>query len=202
MKINISSSNDDNDINNIERIWAYLKLQQFATQKLIHNDMIEMDDDEKKQDDLLPLSLALKYKFVTPWTSMIVVKKKDDTEQKQQEPDHMITDEKQCSKYQSTLSAQYQHINMSMTVKLEDSNMANYGSEEHKEMRKNAVQKESAWNNIGQEKGIQIWIIEKFKVKHWPKDRYSEFYGGEFSIKQITNKQQTTQNNITVHILY
>jgi len=66
-----------------------------------------------------------------------------------------------------------------MAVKLEDSNMANYGSEEHKEMRKNAAEKEPAWNGIGQEKGLQIWRIEKFKVKHWPKDRYGEFYGGD-----------------------
>jgi len=66
-----------------------------------------------------------------------------------------------------------------MAVKLEDSNMANYGSEEHKQMRKDAAQKEKAWQNVGQEVGIQIWRIEKFKVKHWPKDRYGEFYGGD-----------------------
>eukprot|EP00484_Ammonia_sp_Unknown_P025331 CAMPEP_0197048572 /NCGR_PEP_ID=MMETSP1384-20130603/23894_1 /TAXON_ID=29189 /ORGANISM="Ammonia sp." /LENGTH=381 /DNA_ID=CAMNT_0042480727 /DNA_START=99 /DNA_END=1244 /DNA_ORIENTATION=+ len=66
-----------------------------------------------------------------------------------------------------------------MAVKLEDSNMANYGSEEHKQLRKDAAKKEKAWENVGQEKGIQIWRIEKFKVKHWPKDRYGEFYGGD-----------------------
>lgn len=64
-------------------------------------------------------------------------------------------------------------------VKLEDSNMANYGSEEHKALRKDAAQKEKAWDNAGAEKGIQIWRIEKFKVKHWPKDRYGEFYSGD-----------------------
>eukprot|EP01083_Nonionella_stella_P001399 4018_1 len=66
-----------------------------------------------------------------------------------------------------------------MAVKLEDSNMANYGSEEHKQLRKDAAMKEPAWENIGSEKGIQVWRIEKFKVKHWPKDRYGEFYGGD-----------------------
>jgi len=66
-----------------------------------------------------------------------------------------------------------------MAAKLEDSNMANYGSEEHKEMRKDAAKKEKAWQNVGQEKGLQIWRIEKFKVKHWPKDKYGEFYGGD-----------------------
>ena len=72
-----------------------------------------------------------------------------------------------------------------MAVKLEDSNMANYGSKEHKDMRKSAAQKEKAWENVGSEPGCQIWRIEKFKVKHWPKDRYGEFYGGEFSINYI-----------------
>jgi gelsolin len=66
-----------------------------------------------------------------------------------------------------------------MAVKLEDSNMANYGSEEHKQLRKDAAKKEKAWENVGQEVGAQIWRIEKFKVKHWPKDRYGEFYGGD-----------------------
>eukprot|EP01084_Bolivina_argentea_P127142 224924_1 len=66
-----------------------------------------------------------------------------------------------------------------MAAKLEDSNMANYGSEEHKQLRKDAANKEPAWRNVGQEIGVQIWRIEKFKVKHWPKDKYGEFYGGD-----------------------
>merc|ERR1712176_1351542 len=75
--------------------------------------------------------------------------------------------------------AKREQTHVTMAVKLEDSNMANYGSEEHKQMRKDAAQKEPAWNNVGAEKGLQIWRIEKFKVKHWPKDRYGEFYGGD-----------------------
>jgi len=57
--------------------------------------------------------------------------------------------------------------------------MANYGSEEHKEMRKDAAKKEKAWEGVGQQPGLAIWRIEKFKVKHWPKDKYGEFYGGD-----------------------
>jgi gelsolin len=64
-------------------------------------------------------------------------------------------------------------------VKLEDSNMANYGSAEHKGMRKDAAKKEKAWEGCGKEKGVQIWRIEKFQVKNWPKDRYGEFYSGD-----------------------
>jgi gelsolin len=66
-----------------------------------------------------------------------------------------------------------------MAVKLEDSNMANYGSEEHREMKKAAAEKEPAWEGVGKEAGVQIWRIEKFHVKHWPKDRYGEFFGGD-----------------------
>jgi len=68
---------------------------------------------------------------------------------------------------------------MAQQAKLEDSNMANYGSDEHIAMRKAASQKEAAWKDIGKENGVQIWRIEKFQVKHWPKDRYGEFYSGD-----------------------
>eukprot|EP00483_Globobulimina_turgida_P013371 UN13395 len=83
VKININEDFDDNKetenelgagSNNVDRIWAYLSLQQHATKKLKYNDMIEMDEDEQKQENKVPLQLAMKYKFVTPWTSMIVVK--------------------------------------------------------------------------------------------------------------------------------
>jgi len=68
---------------------------------------------------------------------------------------------------------------MASQVKLEDSNMANYGSDEHKAMRKDAAKKEKAWDNAGKEKGLQIWRIEKFQVKNWPKERYGDFYSGD-----------------------
>ena len=52
--------------NNGEKIWVYLKLPHISTQKLIHhNDMIEMDDDEEKEEGSLGLELGLDYKFVT-----------------------------------------------------------------------------------------------------------------------------------------
>jgi gelsolin len=68
---------------------------------------------------------------------------------------------------------------MAYQVKLEDSNMANYGSKEHRDMRKDAAKKEKAWENAGKEVGVQIWRIEKFQVKNWQKDRYGEFYSGD-----------------------
>jgi len=46
--------------------------------------------------------------------------------------------------------------------KLEDSNMANYGSKEHHEMKKQSAEHEPAWKGAGKEAGIQVWRIEKF----------------------------------------
>merc|ERR1712228_1124090 len=56
---------------NIERIWAYLTLKQCATKQL----MIEGIDDNKNEQ--MAMAIAMKYKFVTPWTSMIVVQSKE-----------------------------------------------------------------------------------------------------------------------------
>eukprot|EP01083_Nonionella_stella_P140367 430318_1 len=70
--------NEVNPDANVERIWAYLKLQQFANNRLIHNDMIAMEEDEKQSEQCDALSLAIKHQFVTPWTSMILVQIKED----------------------------------------------------------------------------------------------------------------------------
>jgi len=87
-----------------------------------------------------------------------------------------------------------------MAVKLEDSNMANYGSEEHKQLRKDAANKEKAWLNVGQEVGPQIWRIEKFKVKHWPKDKYGEFYGGDSYI--ILNTMENDEGKKSYDVFF
>ena len=41
---------------------------------MTHDDMIEMDDDEKEEEQQsLGIQLGMKYKFVIPWISMIVI---------------------------------------------------------------------------------------------------------------------------------
>eukprot|EP01083_Nonionella_stella_P280762 955170_1 len=69
-------------------------------------------------------------------------------------------------------------VTMNQT-KLEDSNLANYGGDMHHDAVKNAARKDKAWRNVGREAGVQIWRIENFRVKHWPKSRYGEFYSGD-----------------------
>eukprot|EP01083_Nonionella_stella_P152195 487497_1 len=81
--INLGDSEHNTNNPNIERIWAYLKLQQLARQRLINDDMIEFD----ASDDDIPLRLAMRYKFVTPWTSMIVVKHKTEQSDDKETPE-------------------------------------------------------------------------------------------------------------------
>jgi gelsolin len=62
---------------------------------------------------------------------------------------------------------------------LADSNIANLGSDLDKKIRQAAAQTEPAWTNAGKQVGLQIWRIEKFQVKSWPKDQYGSFYSGD-----------------------
>lgn len=83
-------------------------------------------------------------------------------------------------------------------AKLEDSNMANYGSDEHKARTKTAAEKEQAWENCGQKTGVQVWRIEKFKVEHWPQERYGEFYGGDSYIILHTKENDAGKRSYDV----
>ncbi|XP_031564932.1 gelsolin-like protein 1 [Actinia tenebrosa] len=60
-----------------------------------------------------------------------------------------------------------------------DSNLALFGSDLEKNVKKESAEGEAAWENAGTEVGIQIWRIVKFKVTHWPKEDYGKFYNGD-----------------------
>jgi len=60
-----------------------------------------------------------------------------------------------------------------------DSNMAMFGSDTEKEVKKESAECEPAWEGAGQEVGLQIWRIVKFEVTHWPKDQYGKFFSGD-----------------------
>jgi gelsolin len=60
-----------------------------------------------------------------------------------------------------------------------DSNIANLGSDLEKKVREAAAQTEPAWAQAGKKVGLQIWRIEKFQVKSWPKEQYGSFYDGD-----------------------
>jgi len=73
-------------------------------------------------------------------------------------------------------------------AKLEDSNMANYGSKEMRDLRKSAAASDKQFDGAGQKVGLEIWRVENrrtkadtpdFGVKRWPKEDYGHFYSGD-----------------------
>lgn len=73
---------------------------------------------------------------------------------------------------------------------LADSNIANLGSDLDKKCRVAAAQTEQAWKDAGKTVGMQIWRIEKFNVKSWPKEKYGSFYDGDSFILLNTYKEK------------
>lgn len=71
-----------------------------------------------------------------------------------------------------------------------DTNMALFGSDTEKKVKKTSAESEPAWQGSGQEVGVQIWRIVKFKVTHWEKEQYGEFYNGDSYIILNTYKEE------------
>jgi len=69
-----------------------------------------------------------------------------------------------------------------------DSNMALFGSDTEKKVKKESAEAEPAWQGAGTEVGLQIWRIVKFKVTDWEKDQHGEFYSGDSYIILNTYK--------------
>ncbi|XP_057306222.1 gelsolin-like protein 1 [Hydractinia symbiolongicarpus] len=70
-----------------------------------------------------------------------------------------------------------------------DSNMALFGSDTDKKVKKESAETEPAWKGAGDKVGVQIWRIVKFKVTHWDKEQYGEFYNGDSYIILNTYKE-------------
>lgn len=73
-----------------------------------------------------------------------------------------------------------------------DSNMALFGSDTEKQVKKESAESEPAWQGSGQAPGLQIWRINKFKVESWPKDDYGKFFTGDSFIILNTYKEPET----------
>jgi len=73
---------------------------------------------------------------------------------------------------------------------LEDSNIANLGSDLDKKIRAAAAETEPAWKEAGKKVGLQIWRIEKFQVKSVAKETYGTFYSGDSYIVLNTYKKK------------
>lgn len=64
-------------------------------------------------------------------------------------------------------------------LNIQDTNIANLGSELEKKARLEGAQKEDSWKGVGKEVGIHVWRVEKFKVKAVPKPEFGRFYSGD-----------------------
>ncbi|VDI12422.1 gelsolin [Mytilus galloprovincialis] len=71
-----------------------------------------------------------------------------------------------------------------------DSNLALFGSDIEKNVKKESAATEKAWKNAGRKLGIQIWRIVKFKVEDWPSEEYGKFYNGDSYIILNTYKEE------------
>jgi len=65
------------------------------------------------------------------------------------------------------------------TFNISETNIANLGSDLEKKVREAAAHGDPAWKECGKALGLQIWRIEKFTVKAWPKNQYGQFYSGD-----------------------
>lgn len=74
-----------------------------------------------------------------------------------------------------------------------DSNLALFGSDLEKNVKKESAATEKAWKNAGGKVGLQIWRIVKFQVKDWPKEEYGKFYNGDSYIILNTYKEEDTE---------
>lgn len=69
-----------------------------------------------------------------------------------------------------------------------DGNLALFGSDVEKGVKRDAAEKEPAWNGSGQEVGLEIWRVVKFKIEKWSKNDYGKFYSGDSYIVLNTYK--------------
>ncbi|KAL8581961.1 hypothetical protein ACOMHN_027943 [Nucella lapillus] len=74
-----------------------------------------------------------------------------------------------------------------------DSNLALFGSDTEKEVKKESAEQEPAWQGAGQEPGLKIWRVENFEVKDWPEEDYGEFYNGDSYIILNTYKVEDSE---------
>jgi len=71
-----------------------------------------------------------------------------------------------------------------------DSNMALFGSDTEKKVKKESAETEPAWQGAGEKVGLKIWRVVKFKIENWDKEQYGSFYNGDSYIILNTYKEK------------
>jgi len=70
-----------------------------------------------------------------------------------------------------------------------ESNLALFGSDTEKKVKKESAETEVAWKGSGSKPGLEVWRINKFKVEKWPVEDYGKFYSGDSYIVMNTYKE-------------
>ncbi|XP_072165326.1 gelsolin-like protein 1 [Diadema setosum] len=70
-----------------------------------------------------------------------------------------------------------------------DSNLALFGSDTEKNIKKESAQTEPAWKGAGSKVGLEVWRIVQFKVKRWAKEEHGNFFSGDSYIILNTYKK-------------
>lgn len=60
-----------------------------------------------------------------------------------------------------------------------DTNMALFGSDIERNVKKAAAEHEDQWKGVAGNVGLRIWRIEQFKVVPWPHEKYGQFHKGD-----------------------
>jgi len=81
-----------------------------------------------------------------------------------------------------------------------DSNMALFGSDVEKKIKKASAETEDQWHGTGKSVELRIWRINKFKVEKWSKSEYGKFYTGDsYIVLNVYKVQGEDELKMDVH---
>jgi gelsolin len=83
--------------------------------------------------------------------------------------------------------------------KIEDTNMALFGTDIEKNVKHEASLHEEQWHTAGKKDGIDVWRIEKFKIVPVPHEKYGSFYNGDSYIVLRTRAGPNNTFTYDVH---
>lgn len=75
-----------------------------------------------------------------------------------------------------------------------ETNLALFGSDIEKKIKKASADGEPQWGGAGVAAGVQTWRIESFKVVPWPRSKYGRFHTGDSYIVLHTYAPEPQKN--------
>jgi len=78
--------------------------------------------------------------------------------------------------------------------RLADTNMENYGGKEHRDKQRALAEKQPEWFGCGQEPGVEVWRINKFRVEKEDPTEFGTFYSGDSYIVLNSYNEENKDN--------